>query len=168
MLSVSLEDRRGYLTLVIFCQKEERIVIRKSEGIREWHDCLKMFLTRGKDMSKDRKMETTKEFWDRVVKDDGVKIRDNMGESIGLWFSVLRCSLVGASYSCQTPPTISALLNKSEAISPSPYCLPSFPFHSRSSEEDSGLESMKTSTSDSGSLDQLLGRNMFIQSHHKL
>ena len=142
-------------------------MIRKSEGIREWHDCLKMFLTRGKDMSKDRKMETTKEFWDRVVQDDGVKIRDNKGAIQGFLFSVLRCSLVGASYSCMTPPTSSALLKKSQALSPSPYCLPSSPFHSRSTEEDSGLESMKTSTSDSGSLDQLLGRNIIILQLYK-
>ena len=128
-------------------------MIRKSEGIREWHDCLNMFLDRSKVIPKDRKMETTEEFWDRVVKDDGVKTRDNMGEILGLWFSVLICSLAGASYSCLPPPTSSALLKKSQALSPSPYCLPSSPFHSRSREEDSGLESMKTSTSDSGSLD---------------
>ena len=80
MTSVSLEDRRGYLTLIIFCQKEGRIVIRKTEGIREWYDSLNMFLTRSK-ITEERKMETTEQFWDRAAKKDDSKIRDNIGKS---------------------------------------------------------------------------------------
>ena len=67
MSSLSLEDRRGYLTLVIFCQKEGRLVVRKTEGIREWHDCLELFLARSKTAEK-VKMESTERFWDRVLK----------------------------------------------------------------------------------------------------
>ena len=74
MLSVSLEDRRGYLTLVIFCQKEGRLVIRKTEGIREWYDSLNMFLTRSK-ITEERKMESTEQFWDRAAKKDVGKIQ---------------------------------------------------------------------------------------------
>ena len=81
--SVSLEDRRGYLTLVVFCQKEGRMVIRKTEGIREWHDSLEMFLIRSKDETEDRKMESTEKFWDRTVKEDQVRIRDKIGKIQG-------------------------------------------------------------------------------------
>ena len=81
--SVSLEDRRGYLTLVVFCQKEGRLVIRKTEGIREWHDSLEMFLIRSKDETEDRKMESTEKFWDRTVKEDQVRIRDKIGKMQG-------------------------------------------------------------------------------------
>ena len=80
MLSVSLEDRRGYLTLVIFCQKEGRLVIRKTEGIREWYDSLNMFLTRSK-ITEERKMESTEQFWDRAAKKDVGKTRDDVGKS---------------------------------------------------------------------------------------
>ena len=80
MLSVSLEDRRGYLTLVIFCLKEGRLVIRKTEGIREWYDSLNMFLTRSK-ITEERKMESTEQFWDRATKKDVGKIRDDVGKS---------------------------------------------------------------------------------------
>ena len=80
---MSLEDRRGYLTLVIFCQKEGRLVVRKTEGIREWHDCLELFLARSKT-AEEVKMESTEMFWDRAVKSDEVKSRDTTGEDEGI------------------------------------------------------------------------------------
>ena len=83
MSSLSLEDRRGYLTLVIFCQKEGRLVVRKTEGIREWHDCLELFLARNKT-AEGVKMESTEKFWDRAVKSDEVKSRDTTGEDEGI------------------------------------------------------------------------------------
>ena len=83
MSSLSLEDRRGYLTLVIFCQKEGRLVVRKTEGIREWHDCLELFLARSKT-AEEVKMESTEMFWDRAVKSDEVKSRDTTGEDEGI------------------------------------------------------------------------------------
>ena len=88
--SVSLEDRRGYLTLVVFCQKEGRMVIRKTEGIREWHDSLEMFLTRSKDETEDRKMESTEKFWDRTVKEDQVRMRDKIGKIQGYFFNSIK------------------------------------------------------------------------------
>ena len=78
--SVSLEDRRGYLTLVIFCQKEGRMVVRKTEGIREWHDCLELFLSRSRSVE-ETKMESTEQFWDRAVKSEEVKSKDHIGEN---------------------------------------------------------------------------------------
>ena len=32
----SLEDRRGYLTLVVTAQREGKLLLRRTEGIREW------------------------------------------------------------------------------------------------------------------------------------
>ena len=59
------------------------MVIRKTEGIREWHDSLEMFLIRSKDETEDRKMESTEKFWDRTVKEDQVRIRDKIGKIQG-------------------------------------------------------------------------------------
>ena len=33
---VTLEDRRGYLTLVITTLRDVRLILRKTEGIKEW------------------------------------------------------------------------------------------------------------------------------------
>ena len=88
-MAVSLEDRRGYLTLVIFCQKEGRLVVRKTEGIREWHDCLQMFLARTKT-AEEVKMESTEQFWDRAAKNDGSNSKDNIGKDNWLHCIVLR------------------------------------------------------------------------------
>ena len=76
--SVNLEDRRGYLTLVISSLKEGRLVVRKTEGIRDWHERLTGFLNGTKDDT-ERKMESTEQFWDRTVKEDG-KNRTKIGE----------------------------------------------------------------------------------------
>ena len=77
MTSVSLEDRRGYLTLVICCQKEGRLLVRKTEGIREWHGCL----TRSKGIRDERKTGITDEILSSAVHNDvGVKTKDSMGK----------------------------------------------------------------------------------------
>merc|ERR1712106_1218217 len=135
MSSLSLEDRRGYLTLVIFCQKEGRLVVRKTEGIREWHDCLELFLARSKT-AEGVKMESTEKFWDRAIKSDEVKSRDS---TVSLHSH--RNLPIKSPLMVKSLPTLS---HPSNIISSSLIC-------SRSVDEDSGLESMKTSTSDSGS-----------------
>jgi len=132
--SLSLEDTRGYLTLVVYSQKEGRFGMRKTEGIRDWHDRMKSILTRIKDTEK-RKMESTEEFWDRNVKDN-TKNRD----------------ISGNFYSNMNPPR-NSILKKSpvQSCSSAAYPLPSSPLLNRSTDDDSGLESLKTNTSDSGS-----------------
>jgi len=133
--SVSLEDRRGYLTLVIFCQKEGRMVVRKTEGIREWHDCLELFLSRSRSVE-ETKMESTEQFWDRAVKNEEVKSKDH----------------IARLHSHPNLPISSPIMVKSrQTLCRTPNLLPPTSLCSRSIDEDSGLESMKTSTSDSGS-----------------
>jgi len=133
--SVNLEDRRGYLTLVISSLKEGRLVVRKTEGIRDWHERLTGFLNGTKDDT-ERKMESTEQFWDRTVKEDG-KNRTKIGNT----------------YSYLTPPRSSALQKKSpsQTYAPLPLFIPSSPIPSKHTEDDSGMESLKTNTSDSGS-----------------
>ena len=39
---VDLIDKRGYLTISLTVAKEGKILLRKPEGIREWHQALKV------------------------------------------------------------------------------------------------------------------------------
>ena len=59
-------------------------MVRKTEGIREWHNCLELFLTRSKT-AEETKMESTEQFWDRAVKNEDTKSKDNLGEMFHLF-----------------------------------------------------------------------------------
>ena len=61
-----------------------------------------------------------------------------------------------------TPPSSSVLQKRLSAISTNCFFVPSTPLPYRSCEEDSGLESMKTSPSDSGSFEKILGKRKFM------
>ena len=59
--SATLEDRRGYLTLVVTAQREGKLLLRKTEGIREWQQAVSGLLGGGEKGG----MATTREFWSR-------------------------------------------------------------------------------------------------------
>ena len=61
MTSANLEDRRGYLTLVVTAQREGKLLLRKTEGIREWQQAVSGLLGGGEKGG----MATTREFWSR-------------------------------------------------------------------------------------------------------
>ena len=42
---VSLADRKGYLTLLLSLDKEDNLVLRRAENIREWHDLILRLVT---------------------------------------------------------------------------------------------------------------------------
>jgi hypothetical protein len=58
-MSVTLVDRRGYLTVVVEIEKEDNLVVRRPENVREWYNTMHM---RVKEI-KTRVMETTEQFW---------------------------------------------------------------------------------------------------------
>ena len=62
--SANLEDRRGYLTLVVAAQREGRLLLRKTEGIREWQQAVSGLLG-GNGERSGGGMATTREFWSR-------------------------------------------------------------------------------------------------------
>jgi len=114
---VSLADRRGYLTMLVVTPGS-RLTLRKTEGIRAWHDALRRLLGRHRlDRMDRRAMETSEQFWERTIREEP---QPSNRESLG-------------------------------SPRPGPTRLPS-------SEEDSGLESIKTGTSDSGSSSSQPGR----------
>ena len=46
--SASLVERRGYLTVVIKIEKEDNLVVRKSENVREWYNTLQRMVKESK------------------------------------------------------------------------------------------------------------------------
>jgi len=127
--SANLEDRRGYLTLVVTAQREGRLLLRKTEGIREWQQAVSGLLGGGERSGGG--MATTREFWSRR------QFSDCQGAQEWL----LARQRTGHNYS----------LAGSEAASLAPTSSPYFLPSSSTTEEDSGLESMVTTTSDSSS-----------------
>ena len=71
--SVSLEDRRGYLTLVITSVREVKLLLRKTEGIKEWQKSVEQYCMREKQQ---RKMQSTNDFWNRKQFSDSHGFQD--------------------------------------------------------------------------------------------
>ena len=59
--SVSLVDRRGYLTVSLELEGEAGLVVRKPEGLRDWYNTVQKMV---KD-SKARVMLSTEQFWNK-------------------------------------------------------------------------------------------------------
>jgi len=74
LVSVTLEERRGSLTLVLGL-KEGRLVMRRTEGIREWQ--------RGLQRLSGGRMERTEGFWAKLESGDTGEKREE-GEDSGL------------------------------------------------------------------------------------
>ena len=69
IISSILEDRRGYLTVAVTSKKEGKLLLRKTEGIKEWQKVLDEKVHTSKDRL-DRKMPMTDQFWTRKQKSD--------------------------------------------------------------------------------------------------
>jgi len=121
--NLSIEERKGYLTLVLVTSRDSRLLLRKTEGIREWQRSIEQQLA--KERQRHREMQSTNDFWNRKQFSDchnsnasqasqWLLVRDNIGHKYG--------------YLSRMSPNN---------------------FHSET--EDSGFESLVTVTSDSSS-----------------
>ena len=136
--SLKLEERKGYLTLVLVTSRDSRLLLRKTEGIKDWQRSIDQQLV--KERQKQREMQSTSEFWSRRQFSDcqtsaasqWLLVRDNIGNwRLGtLLLDFLPRFTSGHKY---------GYLNR---MSPNN-------FHSET--EDSGFESLVTVTSDSSS-----------------
>ena len=52
-------DRRGYLTVVMAIEKEDSLVVRRPENLRDWYNKVQRMV----QDSKTREMQSTEEFW---------------------------------------------------------------------------------------------------------
>jgi len=87
--NLSIEERKGYLTLVLATQRDSRLLLRKTEGIRDWQRSLEAQL--GKERQRHREMMSTNDFWNRKQFSDchnnaasqWLLVRDNIGHKYG-------------------------------------------------------------------------------------
>ena len=61
--SLSLVDRRGYLTVVMGIEKEDSLVVRRPENLRDWYNKVQRMV----QDSKAREMQSTEEFWTKKL-----------------------------------------------------------------------------------------------------
>ena len=59
MVSVSLVDRRGYLTVVVEIEGQDNLVVRRPENLREWYNNMQRMVKE----TKTKEMQSTEEFW---------------------------------------------------------------------------------------------------------
>jgi len=119
--NLNIEERKGYLTLVLVTARDSKLLLRKTEGIRDWQRSIEQQLAR--ERQRHREMQSTNDFWNRKQFSDcqnssqasqWLLVRDNIGHKYG--------------YLSRMSPNN---------------------FHSET--EDSGFESLVTVTSDSSS-----------------
>ena len=88
--NLSIEERKGYLTLVLATARDSRLLLRKTEGIRDWQRSLEAQL--GKERQRHREMMSTNDFWNRKQFSDchnnaasqWLLVRDNIGQYFAL------------------------------------------------------------------------------------
>lgn len=87
--SLKMEERKGYLTLVLVTSRDSRLLLRKTEGIKDWQRSIDQQLV--KERQRHREMQSTNEFWNRKQFSDcqtsaasqWLLVRDNIGHKYG-------------------------------------------------------------------------------------
>ena len=145
--SITLEDKRGYLTLVLTTQRDGKILLRKPEGIRDWYSSIVHHSLLEKQTTR---LKTTDQLWKSKQATDPQNIQD--------WL----LSRDRVSSACRSPDL--AMVRKlspqkhkrperfklSYDNSATSYFLPSAR-HEMFGREDSGFESLATTSMESAS-----------------
>ncbi len=140
MEQIELLDRKGYLTIALTLNDQLRILLRKPEGIRDWHQNLEESIRRAKERKGLLKMKSTKEFWSRKQFTDSssmeqwVKARRNVVQRQTTDYGFIDSPVIGNANS----PVIGTPVIKDSASS--------------TFSHDSGVDSMNTNSS--GKLNQ--------------
>ena len=69
---MSLVDRRGYLTVVVEIEKEDSLLVRRPENVREWYNTMQRMVKE----SKTRVMQSTEQFWAKKTVMDSDKMEE--------------------------------------------------------------------------------------------
>lgn len=69
---VVLEDRKGYLTLLLTIDKDDNLVLRRAENIREWYEIILHLVAE----SRTKMMQSTESFWRKSKQEDKTKRED--------------------------------------------------------------------------------------------
>ena len=115
--NLSIEERKGYLTLVLVTARDSRLLLRKTEGIRDWQRSIQTQLS--KEKQRHREMQSTNEFWNRKQFSDcqnaaaasqWLLVRDNIGEydptSKVIHYTFLFCQVTNMATSAECHPVI--------------------------------------------------------------
>ena len=62
--NLSIEERKGYLTLVLVTVRDSRLLLRKTEGIRDWQKSIETQLSKERQRHRES-MQSTNDFWNR-------------------------------------------------------------------------------------------------------
>ena len=63
MSQVSLVDRKGYLTLLLQLDKEDNLVLRRAENIKDWYTVILALVAE----TRSRMMQNTESFWRKTM-----------------------------------------------------------------------------------------------------
>ena len=88
MSRVSLADRKGYLTLLLSLDKEDNLVLRRAENIRDWHDLILRLVTEvrtrtGEGMimtsvqARAKMMQNAESFWKRIPDEESERMTES-------------------------------------------------------------------------------------------
>ena len=89
--NLSIEERKGYLTLVLVTSRDSRLLLRKTEGIRDWQKSIETQLSQ--ERQRHREMQSTNDFWNRKQFSDchntaaasqWLLVRENIGKTPSL------------------------------------------------------------------------------------
>ena len=87
---MSLADRKGYLTLLLSLDKEDNLVLRRAENIREWHDLILRLVTEVDtpetgdvliimtflDQARAKMMQNAESFWKRTPVEESERMTE--------------------------------------------------------------------------------------------
>ena len=75
--SVTLVDRRGYLTVVLEIEREENLVFRRPENVRDWFNSMQRMVVE----IKAKEMQSTEEFWSSKVAKRSYNAQDHFSNN---------------------------------------------------------------------------------------
>ena len=71
-------DRRGYLTVVMAIEKEDSLVVRRPENLRDWYNKVQRMV----QDSKTKEMQSTEEFWTKKLENYSQNVQSMYTEGV--------------------------------------------------------------------------------------
>ena len=71
-------DRRGYLTVVMAIEKEDSLVVRRPENLRDWYNKVQRMV----QDSKTKEMQSTEEFWTKKLEKYSQSVQNMYTEGV--------------------------------------------------------------------------------------
>ena len=128
--NLSIEERRGYLTLVLVTARDSRLLLRKTEGIRDWQKSIETQLSKERQRHRES-MQSTNDFWNRKQFSDchnnaaasqWLLVRENIGKRLPLvcesFFLLSMLQVTSTATLAECPRATSILRQRTAGSSP--------------------------------------------------